>query len=258
MERRIGSLWADVVEPESAKFTAPLVLIHGLWGTAGIWRGFTGYLAHRGWLCVSVQLHRDGSAGGPTSLAGHVENLRRLLVALPAPAVLVGYDLGALLALLLADAGVAAVALSPIVTPLMPRSELKRVVAGSRTDRLLGRLFLAPPRRWRHVYSDRRSELEPAALLDELQRLDVDVPRLPASVPGLIMVGGRDALTSADAARALADRINAELRIEPEAGHALPVEPAWERRVSEIHKWVVQRLGRPLLALFDDSFDSES
>jgi pimeloyl-ACP methyl ester carboxylesterase len=256
MERRIGRLRADVIEPESAKFTAPLVLIHGLWSTTSLWHAFVGYLVHRGWLCVSVHLRRDGSSAPPSSLGEHLENLRSVVQALPAPPVVMGHDLGGLLAFLIADATTAVVSLAPLV----PRPLAPLALGGpSWTDRFLRRPLRAPRGRWRAAYPPQahRGD-EPTGLLRELLGDDVRVPALDGTRPGLIVVGDRDPVTAVPAARAFAGAVGAELRVEGGAGHALPVEPGWERRVSDVHRWIVQQLGRPLLALYDESLDTES
>lgn len=257
MERRVGPLWADVIEPESAKFTAPLLLIHGLWSCASLWRGFVGYLAHRGWLCVCVELRPRQPASVACSVAEHVENLRGVLAALPARPVVVGHDLGALLALQIAGDAAAAVALAPLVT--LP---VASPAFGSRIgwiDWLLRRRLRAPGGQWRAEYAPRfHAEREPRALLRELLQNEIVVARLPDATPALIVAGERDPVTPVAAARTLAAAVGAELRVERGAGHALPIEAGWDRRVSDIHRWIVRQLGQPLLALYHESMAEDS
>jgi len=33
------------------------------------------------------------------------------------------------------------------------------------------------------------------------------------------------------------------------------VDSGWEQRVSSVHRWIVHTLGKPLLALFDESLE---
>src|SRR6516164_11408280 len=104
----VGPLLAEIIAPESEKFTAPLVLVHGLWDSPAVWRRWAGYLAHYGWRCVAVA--RREIAGG---IDAHVRDLRAAIAALAVPPVIVGHDLGALLALKCTDAARAVVALGP-------------------------------------------------------------------------------------------------------------------------------------------------
>src|SRR4029453_18774510 len=106
---RFGPLDAEVTRPETDKFTAPLVLVHGLWDRAAVWRRFAGYLAHRGWQCIA--LVRRGEV---SDVATHVSDLRTAIAAVDAPPVIVGHDFGALLALHCGDVARAVVALAPL------------------------------------------------------------------------------------------------------------------------------------------------
>jgi pimeloyl-ACP methyl ester carboxylesterase len=257
MERRIGPLWADVIEPESAKFTSPLLLIHGLWSSASLWRSFVGYLAHRGWLCVCVHLRHRQPGVGPASVAKHVENLRGVVAALPGKPVAIGHDLGALLAFQIAGEAAAAVALAPLVT--LPVASPVPVRGAGWVDRLLRRPLRAPGGRWRAQYVPHfHTGREPQALLRELLQDEIPVAPLSDATPGLILAGEQDPVTPVVAARALSGAVGAALRVESGAGHALPIEAGWERRVSDLHRWIVQQLGRPLLALYDEPMDEES
>src|SRR5262245_39904138 len=112
MTQCFGPLAAEVTRPESEKFTVPLVLVHGLWERAAAWRRFAGSLAHRGWHCIALE-RRDGAG----DVAVHVADLRAALAGLDAPAVLLGHDLGANLALACGDAARAVVALAPLIAP---------------------------------------------------------------------------------------------------------------------------------------------
>jgi pimeloyl-ACP methyl ester carboxylesterase len=252
MERRIGALRCEVVDPESAKFTAPLLLLHGLWSTPHIWRPFTGYLAHRGWL--SVAPHLQAHAEDMASVASHERAIGAVIAALPATPVIIGYDLGGLLALRLAHAAAAVVAIAPLVPyPLAtPSSALHG--AGTWLERLLNRPRRAPRGRWKVSYpAAHHPRYEPAALLDELGGARVDLSAHTPGIPALVLVGDQDPVTPPAAAGTVAKRVNAELRVETGANHALPVDPGWEQRVSAIHRWIVQSIGQQLLALFDES-----
>jgi pimeloyl-ACP methyl ester carboxylesterase len=256
MERRIGPLRAEVVDPESAKFTAPLLLLHGLWSTPLVWRSFTGYLAHRGWLSVAPYLQSNEHEN--VSIDAYLARIRGAIAALPAPPVIIGHDLGGTAAFAVADAATAVVALAPLVLPPLgvPPNSLRE--AGSWLDRLTSRERpLRPPRgRWRASYPPLRgAQAEPARLLRELAHHGVELAAAPSRPPALILIGDKDPVTSHAMTEALAARVSAEVQIEAGAGHALPSDNGWEQRVSGVHRWIVHAVGKPLLALFDESFD---
>lgn len=256
MERRIGPLRAEVVDPESAKFTAPLLLLHGLWSTPRIWRPFTSYLAHRGWLSVVpyLQLPEPHSA----SVATYEAAVGELIAALPGVPVIVGHDFGAFVALRLAGSAAAVVALAPLVLP--PHGPAPRALrdAGNWIDRLTraDRPLRAPRGRWRSSYPPLDTPThEPAPLIRELTRGRFDLPTSVAGVATLVVAGDQDRVTPPDTARALAGHIGAEMRVESAAGHALPMDVGWDQRVSAVHRWIVHAVGKRLLALFDESLE---
>lgn len=256
MERRIGPLRAEVVDPESAKFTAPLLLLHGLWSTPAIWRPFTGYLAHRGWLTIAPYLELPEAE--PASVAAYEAAVGKLIAALPGIPVIVGHDFGAFVALRLVRSAAAVVALAPLVLP--PHSPAPRALrdAGTWIDRLTraDRPLRAPRGRWRSSYPPLdNAHDEPARLIRELTLGNVDFSERAAEVATSIVTGDQDRVTPPDLASALAARIGAEVRVEPAAGHALPVDKGWEQRVSAVHRWIVHAMGKRLLALYDESLD---
>jgi pimeloyl-ACP methyl ester carboxylesterase len=92
---------------------------------------------------------------------------------------------------------------------------------------------------------------EPAAAIWEAAR---GIPGgLAAAVPTLVVSGGRDPLLPASEAAALAERLAAEHVTLPAAG-AWPLSgPAWQDVVGAVHRWIVQRLGAPLLELYPEA-----
>lgn len=254
MERRIGPLRAEVIDPESAKFTAPLLLLHGLWSTPTIWRPFTGYLAHRGWLSIAPELTLAIRKTSPEAIE---DALVEVIAALPAPPVIVGHDLGAIHALRLVEKAVAVVALAPLVLPPYgtPSQALRK--AGSWIERVRRRALLigAPRGNWQSSYPSHENPVQESKNL--IQTLCEGSWQIPGRgpVPALMMVGGRDPITPLEGARALAEAVGAELRVEADAGHSLHVDTGWDQRVSRIHRWIVHALGPSLLAMLDESVE---
>jgi pimeloyl-ACP methyl ester carboxylesterase len=252
MKRRVGALLAEVTQGEAEKFTAPIVLVHGLWSTETVWRGFSGYLAHRGWTCVALRLRgRDGT--GVESIDEHASDLLSVISSLPAPPVILGHDLGALLALRAGEHASALVLIAPLIPP--PVGNLDKLPSPDGwLARWRGEQLRAPRGRIGEAYGANDPDVrEPAALLRRLRAEASPLVTPARPVPSLVVTGGRDPLTEVDAARRLAECLRADLDVEPERGHALISEPGWEERVSKVHRWLVKRLGVSLLALYEES-----
>jgi pimeloyl-ACP methyl ester carboxylesterase len=249
MEARIGPLRAEITYGESERFTAPLLLVHGLWEDVSVWRRFTGFLSHRGWRCIAVRM--DGRHR--TSLAELLGALRAAIASLEATPVVVGHDLGGLLVLQAAPAARAVVALAPIVPlPLAEEPALAFGRSGSWFARRFGSARPAPGGRWRGAYRTGSGAREAASLLGELQRPLGTVEPVPAGIPALIMAGEKDPVVPPEAVRRLAELSAAELRLVAGGGHALPVDEGWQECVSSVHRWVVQRLGAALLEFYEE------
>lgn len=94
------------------------VLIHGMWGTSGVWHRWRPFLEERGWQTVAHSLRRHDAppvALGETSPLDDVADLERTIVALPEKPVVIGHSMGGLMALLMCARG-----LAPAGVPLTP------------------------------------------------------------------------------------------------------------------------------------------
>jgi pimeloyl-ACP methyl ester carboxylesterase len=249
--RRVGPLPAEIIGPESEKFTASLILVHGLWERAPVWRRFAGYLAHRGWRCIAVERRAESA-----DLAAHVADLRAAIAVLEAPPVVLGHDLGAVLAMHCADVARAAVALAPVVSPPLaaPPAALQR--AGSWLARRRGAPLRAPYGRWRSAYPQ-RDVAEPAALVRQVLAGELPLAPPPGPAPRAVFAMQDDEITPPSAAQAFAQHSGAELHVVPGGGHAALAAPGWETNVAMVHRWIIQRLGVDLLAFYEESMQSE-
>jgi len=249
-------LTAEVVPPESARYAAALVLVPGLWAGTHAWRGFAAYLAHRGWECHLVAVHDHGG------IAARAAAVAAYAATLPSRPILVGHDAGALVALAAATRGRALAAVS--MAPLVPGSgEVRALLGGLRplVAALLGR-SLPPPagpaatRYWGEVGDPLRVRVgegggaEDGALVRDLL-LGRAAPTPAPELPVLLLAGEHDPFLPTAAARALAGTLGAEHQVLPGAGHWPHLHPAtWQRTVGALHRWLVQRLGEPLLELY--------
>jgi pimeloyl-ACP methyl ester carboxylesterase len=113
------------------------VLIHGMWGTPGVWRNWRLSLEARGWQTMAPALrHHDApplsppAALGTTSLNDYIADLEAQIRTLPEKPVVIGHSMGGLIALLLCARGLARAGV--LLTPAPPSS-----VFAIRTSNLL-------------------------------------------------------------------------------------------------------------------------
>jgi alpha-beta hydrolase superfamily lysophospholipase len=246
-----GPLLGEVTAPESEKFTAEMVLVHGLWERAPAWRRFAGYLAHRGWHCIALERR-----AGTGEAAAHAADLRAAIATLDAAPVVVGHDLGANLALRCADGARAVIALAPLVGPPLAAGPTALQHAGSWLARRRGAAVRAPRRAWRGAYPN-RDITEPAALVRQVLEGQPPLGDAPRTVPRAVFAMEHDEVVAASALQALARHLGAEFQTAPGVGHAVLSAPAWETTVAAVHRWIVQRLGVDLLALYEDAMNPE-
>jgi pimeloyl-ACP methyl ester carboxylesterase len=220
-----------------------------LWSSEEVWRGFSGYLSHRGWSCVAVRLRgRDGTE--IADVRDHLGDLRAVISALPAAPAIIGHDLGGLLALHLSDLAAAVVALAPLVPPPVAASASRpsRGVLSRWLDRPL-----APPRgELRDAQSASGGRIREApSIVRQLSEREW-MPQ-PSRVARLIAAGDRDTVSRADEVRRFATEVDAEFEQLTACGHAVLTQPGWEDRAARVHRWLIKRLGVELLALYEES-----
>lgn len=274
MRRHLASLVADVTAPERNKYTAPLLLVHGLWSGSWVWRDMAGALAHRGWECWALELRgRAGSSVstgsdsphiGRVSLEEYVEDVRVAAQALWAPPVICGHDLGALLALFAAERTQprALVGLAPLLPrgwssnriPPYPFMHLSAVFA-----QLWGRP-LSPPRHQvacQFLFNTLSSTAQAHSLAQlipdsgtvvrTLTRTSLPLPKLSGQFSTLILHGSEDRMSAPTAVRALASRWGVAYREYPGHGHWLPATAPSSGLVADVHRWLIQTIGESLL-----------
>jgi len=239
------------LRPESPRYTARLLFLPDLWAPASLWLRVGGFLGHRGWEGELLELRGAGSLADRAEIV-----LERVAGSVERPVVLIGHGAGGLVALDVARrTRVAAVVL---VAPLVPGSaQCRRLIA--RWDAFaaiaLGR-DIPPPcgARARRLFGE-----VPAGLEEDTARAVLDSVRgrraaLPAvSVPALVVSGECDPLLPRDAAVELVSAMGAEHVEIAGAGHWPLVPPSWRSSVGVVHRWLVRRLGEPLLELYADA-----
>jgi alpha-beta hydrolase superfamily lysophospholipase len=246
----VGPLRAEIARPESEKFTAALVLLHGLWERPPVWRRFAGYLAHRGWQCIALE-RRPGAS----DIATHLADLRAAIATLDAPPVILGHDLGGVFALHCAGMARAAAAVAPLVGPPLGATLPALEHAGSWLARRRGAPLHAPRGRWAKAYP-LRDVSEDAGVLKQILAGALPPP-VAGATPRVVFGLDDDEIVAPSALRAFAATAGAELQMLDRGGHAILDAPGWERVVAGVHRWIIQKLGVDLLALYDESMQTE-
>ena len=235
---------------EGPRYSLSLLFLPDLWTPARVWLPVASFLGHRGWEGELLELRGTGGLG--TRTAALVEHARGLGHA----PVLIGHGAGAVVALDAAqDGGAAAVVL---VAPLVPGSAPARGLT-RRWDAIAaiarGR-DVPPPQgaRAQRLFGEVPAGLEmdsARAVLDVTRGRSLVRPPLP--MPALVVAGEHDPLLPRPAATALAAMLRAEHVEVAGAGHWPLLPPSWRQTVGLVHRWLVRRLGEPLLDLYAET-----
>lgn len=269
MERRLAALRVEVSTPERIKFTAPVLLIHGVWSGSWMWQEVAVALSQRGWESWALDVRgRPGSRTvntvGTIRLEEYVEDMVTAAQALWAPPVICGHDLGALLALLAAPQVKprAVICLAPLLPrawvtegrPPLPLARLSAVPA------LLWGRPLSPPRATvagdflfatlpQSAQAQLHARLQPdsGTVVRTLIRGQVPLPDNKPPCPVLIVSGSADRMSPPATIRWLATRLHAEYREYPGQGHWLIAGIQGTKLVGDLHRWLIKTLGESLL-----------
>ena len=269
MKQRLGALGADVSLPERNKFTSPLLLLPGLWSGSWMWSEVATALSVRGWECWALDVRgrpdsQTVSAVGKIRLEDYVADAVAAIQALWAPPIVWGADLGALLALL--AAGYSTPRALVCSTPVLPwswtpeeRPPLPLLGLSTLPALLLGRPLSPPPPRIARQFlfpglsetlqSALQTRLIPdsGSLVRTLTRESVSAPTRAPTCPGLVLQAGNDKLSSKAACRWLARHLRAQEHVYPDHGHWLYNGPIGAKLAADVHRWLIQTLGQPLL-----------
>jgi pimeloyl-ACP methyl ester carboxylesterase len=243
----------ESIEPENGRYAADLVFVHGLWTTKEIWRPAALGFAHRGWRCDLLDLRYESTA---QSLEDWCGTVAAHLESLAAPAILIGHDAGALVALALGVRGLphAVVASAPLLSgisgvhpslpvwiaklrgvdlpPPLPGHEMLAVASAKGRARLAH--ALVP---------------DPARLVTSVQGPAIRPGRV--QVPTLLVGYTGDPVAKRHLVEITAQGIGADF-IARDAGHYAMLEEPWDAWMSEIQRWIIRRGSDALLNLEGD------
>lgn len=240
------------IRAESGRYTAPLILLPDLWAGMESWTAMSGFLGHRGWEGVILDLRGDpgGLAARARAVADHVARQ-------PASPVMIGHGAGALVALEAARlrAPQAMVLIAPMSagSPPVRRLGLRLAMV---VDLLRGGMCRPPTDSalYGGIPSRTAAMLAPddrETVLDVIRGRGV-APPTPGS-PALIVAGARDPVAPCETTSVLASAIGADHRVIPSAGHWLITDGHWQATGAVVHRWLVQQLGEGLLDLYAEA-----
>jgi pimeloyl-ACP methyl ester carboxylesterase len=243
-----------VIEPESERYRADLIFVHGLWVGAGVWRAVAAGFAHRGWRCLLLDTPAGRHDGTPASWPRFVAEVVR---ARPVKPIVIGHDAGALLALDLAAQGAVrgAIAVAPLLEGLRP---ILPALARTTLRLRRGSAVVAPPA-WDHPYFERIAP-EHAAVVREslaaesvswLRQMETLTEPAAPTVPTLLVAQQADAVASQLLLEIAARGIEADF-LRCQGGHWPMLEGRTDDWITQLHRWLIKRVGHGLLILRGD------
>jgi pimeloyl-ACP methyl ester carboxylesterase len=254
-------------QPERRSRKPPLLLIHGALTGSWLWADFAAFLAERGWEAHAINLRghftSDVADLETTEMVDYADDIGVALRQLGRPAVLIGWGIGALAALLYAERrpvlGLILLAPSPpaAALPRRPSDHELRSVPGVYDARWWG--WIAPMDRMREAMPDLQDdEIEKVReLLDGAREsgsarrermLGVPVDTSRIDVPALVIGAGLDDVIHPSEARRTADLLGADYEYLASASHFGLVmgSRTWPQVAQNVLGWLEER--RPAMA----------
>ena len=242
----------------------PLLFVHGAYVGAWCWEeNFLDWFAGKGYPAHAVSLRGHGGSEGRKQLndfglADYAEDVARAVAGLPAPPVLIGHSMGALVVQKFLERGKAPAAVLACPVPaygLLPSTftiawtkpalfaGLNAVASGGRAspEVLAEALFggEVPPERLASCHQRMQRESRRALL-------DMSGWGLPsifrgARAPTLVLGAEKDSLIAHREAETTARLLGAEYRLLEGMGHAIMLDEPWEAAAEAILGWLEEK-----------------
>jgi len=252
---RIDDLTVLYARPGLARHH-PVLLVHGYFATASVFRDWLGFFAERGFPAYALNLRgREGSRPGidvgKASMADFVDDVAAVAVHLDNP-VLVGHSMGGLLVQCAAERGLAHAA--ALITPAPPRGiSVLSLALVARQVKYLPAILRARPvrpsaRDLTALVLNRVPPAERAAVLRELVpdsgRAGRDMSITGVAVdprrvrcPVFVVGADDDRFIPPVVVRRVASRYGAPIQTMIGRGHMLVLEPGWKAVADVVARW---------------------
>ncbi|MDX5362588.1 MAG: alpha/beta hydrolase [Pseudazoarcus pumilus] len=247
--------------PQAATRAQPLLFVHGAYTGAWCWdEHFLPYFAQHGYAAHAISLSGHGGSEGrerldSLRLADYVEDVVTTIDALSAAPVLIGHSMGGLVVQkVLEQRSVPGAALLCAVPPhgLGPSAmrmlvqqpgllvTLNALLAGREPalEHVREALFHQPIDHADLTCYVRRCQPESARALWDMTAFDLPRPQRMQQVPLLILGAEHDRLIPPGEVEATGRALGTPAEILPGFGHALMLEPEWERAAQRILEWL--------------------
>lgn len=252
-------------QPERRSRKPPLLLVHGVLTGSWLWTEFAAYLAERGWEAHAMNL-RGHFTSAPaeldeTGMADYADDVGVAMRQLGRPAVVIGWGIGALAALMHASRrpdgvlGLVLLAPSPpaAALPRRPDEHELRAVPAIYDATWWGWSGTTKELRERMPDMDEQDIAKMVELLDgaresgrarreRMQGVEIDTRAL-MEVPSLVIGAGRDDVIHPNEARHTADLLGAGYEYFPAASHFGLVmgEHSWPDVAASVLGWLEER-----------------
>jgi len=249
------------INPTQPNALPPVLLVHGAWHGAWCWHEFAHLLADRGYTVhyFSLPGHGRSVLAKPSlnhySLSDYVQFLTARIDELEQPPVVIAHSMGgALLQLYLQQQHLpAAVAMASIphigTLPLLWRIFLKFPLTFFHAlFRYKSEIIVAHPERARALFFSKQNPIDYHAthklLGPESMRILIPLMfrwtfrKIRTGTPILVIAGEKDATVPVSMQHSLAAHLRATLKIYPEQGHCLMLEPMKMSIANDIDDWI--------------------
>lgn len=252
---RIDDLTVLHARPAAARHH-PVLLVHGYFGTAAVFREWLPFLADRGIPSYALNLRgrqgsREGINLGSASIADFVDDVSAVARHLGRP-IVVGHSMGGLLAQCVAEQGLAHAAV--LITPAPPRGiSVLSAALVARQLRYLpaifgSRLVRPSPRDLNALVLNHVPPAQRPAILRELvpdsgrAGRDMSITGVPVDArrvrcPVFVVGADDDHFIPPPVVRRIASRYGAPIQTMIGRGHMLILEPGWKAVADVVERW---------------------
>lgn len=253
--------------PRRRKAETPLLFIHGAFAGAWCWDvNFLDYFSSRGYECHAVSLRGHGASRGKRALqhfsvGDYVDDVESVVAGFEQPPVLIGHSMGGFVAQhYLQRAPAAGLVLMASVPPgglmessmrlmmqdpmLLTQLMMLHNLGPDMVDKRIAQRALFSAELAAEDHSHMRWHMQPESQRAIWELHTGPMPRKwrMADVPTLVLGAEGDSLIAPESVRRTGRFFGVEAHLAPEMGHAMMLEPGWERIAGRIEGFLAQAL----------------